>query len=304
MNVSARLAGLILFVVALLIPVLDAQEKKDPPKDADKKEVKKDAKADPKKDAKADAKKDAKADAKKDAKADPKKDAKADPKKDAKADPKKDAKADPKKAAKDDDDDKKKPDPKAKVEEEKLVYGSWTSARLGAINATSNRLLTIHPVDPYKVQKLNVWKLEQLASITQAPNPGERLNRMAAYQRDLPSRSNDIYTAKEVEVRAGDNMKIRTMFLPAKYDDAGNLVRWTKKEIKELVGNSKLKGYPAEMDALRAGQIVEVYFAKVTPPAGSTKGKKKLSIDDEVDAAMTRPEVVLIVVTMEAPMRQ
>ena len=264
MNPLARVGGLTILCLAVAIPVLAAQDK-DAKKD-EKPEVKKDVKKD---------------EAKKD-------------------DPKKE---DPKKSAKED--DKKKTDKKDKTkppEEEKLVWGNMVKAKLARMDASSKGGFAIQPVDPFKVGQFNAWKLQQMQSIATATNPTDYVNRMQSYQSQLQAKAGDIF-GKEVEVRPADKMKIRVNFPPTKYDDNGNLVKWTAKDLKELKGNSKLPGYPGELSDLRAGQQVDVYFAKVPPPPPGSKGKKK-NIEDEIDAMMARPEVVLIVVTMEAPMRQ
>src|SRR5262245_8413168 len=150
MSLFARLFGLTALLVALMIPVLAAQEKKDDAEKDDLKAVKKDLKDEPKKD--------------------------------GKADPKKDAKADPKKK----DDKKKKTDPKAFSDEDKLVYGTVIPARLASINANSNRQFAIQPVDQFKQAQFKKWQFDQLLSIKQSQNAAELLSRTQAYNQALP----------------------------------------------------------------------------------------------------------------------
>ncbi len=102
--------------------------------------------------------------------------------------------------------------------------------------------------------------------------------------------------SKDYDLRAAENIKVRSKFPPTEYDDKGNLKRWTAKELKALKGNSKLPGYPAEYDALRPGQLVQTYLAKVS----KEKTPKGLKTEEPMEG--TRPEVVMIVIVQEAQM--
>jgi hypothetical protein len=120
----------------------------------------------------------------------------------------------------------------------------------------------------------------------------------------------NVYSMKPVDVKATENCKVRTIFPPTQYDDAGNLKKWSKKELAELKANSKLPGFPAEFDLLKPGQWVEVYLAKPAKEKGTSKdtkampkdkvgGKKKIIDDDDPLPGMATPEVVLIVIYAE-----
>lgn len=263
----ARLVGMLLVfsAVALLLPHGLAQDKGK--KDADK-EVKKDE----------DKKKDAKGDAPKDEKKDDKKDAKDEKKKD-------------------DDKPAKKKEP-----EEKLVYGQKLTAKIKRIDANSARdfAIDLPQVDPMKVAAFNQWKAQRLIQIMQQQNPVQRSQQMLQFQAEMARKQNtDIYSMKEVSMRAAENCKVRSMFLPVEFDDRGFPKKYTAKEIAALKGGSKLPGFTADFDRLREGQVVELYLAKTT---GQPVAPKKKNLLDDEDGPVNRPEVVMIVIIQETPM--
>jgi hypothetical protein len=252
----------------LLLPALTAQDaKKD---DAKKDEVKKD-------------------EAKKDEKKDPEK------KDEAKKD--KDEKKDP---------EKNKGEPKTeKKKEEKLVYGQVLNGkRLARIADNSAREFAIDmpELDPMKVFQFQQWQQQQMLSIAQQTNPQQRAQQMFNYQRDLAMKQANpqtLHNMKPFDLRAVEDIKIRTMFPPVQYDDQGNLIKWTPKKIAEMRAKDKLPGFAAELDALKVGQYVDVYLAKQAPMAKTPLPKKK-GVDDDIPA-IVRPDVVMIVVIQEAP---
>jgi hypothetical protein len=274
-------AGIISFLalVIVLLPNLGAQDNKDA----------------------------AKADAKKDAvdKKDPEK--KDDEKKDAakKDDDKKDEKKDEKK--KDEDKAKKK------KEEEKVVYGQTITAKLKRLDANSARdfAIEVPQVDPMKVNQLNLWKMNEMARIMAGAPPrspqavAQRQQQMARFQAQLMQKQNtEIYTMKDMDLRAVENCKVRAMSPPVEFDDKGRMKTYTQKELNALKAGSKLPGYPADFDRLNVGQIVTVYLAKPASPAKGEPGEKakKKNLDD--DDLPARPEVVMIVVMQEATVQQ
>src|SRR5262249_14741595 len=109
---------------------------------------------------------------------------------------------------------------------------------------------------------------------------------------------NEIYSMKDLDLRFAANCKFRSMYPPVEYDAKGRLKKWTQKELAALKGNSKLRGYPIELDSVRAGQTVDIYLAKKIDVGASPKGKKKT---DDDDIGVGRPEAVMIVITLEAP---
>jgi hypothetical protein len=265
-----RLAGLLLLFAAggLLLAPLPAQDK-----DADAKAEKKDAKGD------------AKAE-KKDAQTEKKDAAK---KAEAKGDD-----ADDKKPVKKSGSTSKREAKKADPVEERIVKESVVlRARIAQLSGESNSGLTVElPFQyPPKLLAARTWLMQQL----QLGNRSyEVINQ---YKKKLSD-------ARQIEVKPGETMKVRTMNLPVEYDDKGNLKRWKAKEIAALRGSTRLPGYPAEFDAVRPGQIVDLYVAKVPQPKRNPRERpKKVEDDEDPLEEYPRPEVLMIVVIIEAPLR-
>jgi hypothetical protein len=264
-----------------------------------------------------------------------------DAKKDAKADggkkpvAAKDKKADKKSKAKTKTKTKEEVPP-----EEKVQYGQVVTGQLKQIDANSQRDFTVTLMlpDQQKIYNVNVWatqnifayqqqqlvsQAQQQLSIARQTTIQGRAQATAQYQQSLAQYTvtlaqrqmqlaqkmdTEIYSPKDYELRAAENIKVRTAMPPTEYDDKGNMKRWTVKELKNLKKGSKLPGYPAEYDALRPNQTVAVYLAKsVLPQAKNTKKGIKIEgikLDDEKDATDKRPEVVMIVVVQDPPPAQ
>jgi len=218
-----------------------------------------------------------------------------------KKDAKDDKKGDEKKTDEKKDDTDKKASAKTKTidpEEEKILKGTLPPIKALIKNMDPNSAgeITVQLTFafPAKVQAANVWRTQQL----QLKSPPYQI--MMEFKKKMSE-------ANIVEVRAGTGMKVRTKFFPMEYDSKGNLKRPTPKEISAMKGNSKLPGFPAQFDALKAGQIVDLYLAKVPTTAkkaaGAAKDNKKKNVDDDVDDMALKPEVMMIVVVYEAPQR-
>jgi hypothetical protein len=269
-----------LALLLVLLPSLTAQDEKK--KDEAKTEKKDEAKKD---------------EAKKD-----------EPKKDDAA--KKDEKKDPEKK----DDEKKKPESK-KVEKEKLVYAAKFQTKIVSANAENGREFTIEvqEIDQKKVYDMNVWKAQrmgqlgqQAAQISTQKDPKARLTSMATYQRDMATynievakRSANLTTGKNMEVKASENAKVRITFPPVEFDDNGFQKKWTKKELEARRDKTGLPGYPADFDAIKSGQYIEIYLAKAAPAPAKTPAKKRAPDDDDPPVVTTRQEYVMIVILSE-----
>lgn len=224
------------------------------------------------------------------------KDAK-DAKKEDKKEDKKDSKKEDKKASKDDKEKGKEP------AEEKVVFDKILEGKIKRFASESSKdiVLEVLQLDPKKVINFNNWQADQLRHIasTNPKDPAERARRTIRYQQELAKKKSnpmETMTAKDVEIRALDSTKTRSLYPPLEYTDKGELKKWTAKELAALKGKSRLPGYPVDYDALRPGMFVQAYMAKVETPKGGTK--KKL-LDDDPDLGSAKPEVVMIVVTNE-----
>ncbi len=226
-----------------------------------------------------------------------------------KANPEKDEKKDPEKK-----DEKKDPEKKdAEPKKVKLVYAYTFTTKIMNTNPESNRNLTVElkEVDPKKVYEEQMWQAQQmqqlqrsLYDISMQRDFKQRMNQMQNYQRslynyqmDLAKRKNNIYSTKPMEVRASDDVKVRCMFPPVEFDDLGFQKKWTKKELEERRDKTGLPGFDVDLDALKSGQVVELYMTKNPAPPKAPAKKKK---DDDVVPVIERPEFVMIVILQEA----
>lgn len=212
------------------------------------------------------------------------------------------------------DKDKKTAAKEPKDKEEKVSFGQAVTGKMKTIDANSQKDFTIelHLPDPMKIYNFQVWNVQQKASLAQqqagiatAGDVNTRNQRVVQYQQSLAQynvaaaqRQRDLTSPKDFDLRASNDIKVRSSFPPQEYDDKGNMKRWTTKDLLALKKGSKLPGYPAEYDTLKPGQVVTVYLAKALPAA---KGKAKgLKVEDPADvAAGNRPEVVMIVVVQD-----
>jgi hypothetical protein len=236
----------------------------------------------------------------------------------------KDKKKDPdqKKDAKD-----KKKDAAAelKTKPEKISYGARFIAKLTKVEGTSQQDFTVQISIKYlepnlQAQAQLLQKQQQLLlkqrQIMLTRNPFVRQQLLLQLIQQAQGQPQNLYNVKEIkkdiDLRAAEDMKVRTLQPPVEYDDKGNLKKYTPKELKELRGKGNLPGYTADFDSLREGQIVKVYLAK--PKAKpkkkvekkDKKGKKdkkdKKDMDDEdEDLDQPKPEALMVVVIKEPP---
>jgi hypothetical protein len=209
--------------------------------------------------------------------------------------------------------DKKKSDPKVKAKEdsepeEKVSYAGTAIGKLKQMDANSQKdfTLTVYGKEPDPGQQQNLFNQQQsLARLQFQLQTTRDRNTFISLQMQIAQTLSQIAQTKsklfrtkefDYELRAADNVKVRSNNPPVEYDDKGNLKRWTSKELKALKGHSKLPGYPAEYDALRPGQGIQVYLAKSL----ANKGPKGLKTEDPPETK--RPEVVMILILQEAPM--
>jgi hypothetical protein len=245
-------------------------------------------------------------------KKDPEKTEKKGEKTDKKDDAKKDETKDPEKK-----EPEKKEEKKKKATEKMPPHGQVIRTKILSVSGQSNREFTIElqEIDPKKVYDFNVWKAQQQNSLAQQQiniakiSPKDfngRINATANYNRalanfqvDLAKRSTQLHTAKPLEVRAHEDAKIRTLFLPVQFNDEGFPKKWTEKEKKEFRGDTQIPGYPSEFDAIKSGQIIDLYLVKKAPPPKDAPKKKKASDDDPPPMVTATPEFILIVIISE-----
>jgi hypothetical protein len=106
---------------------------------------------------------------------------------------------------------------------------------------------------------------------------------------------------KDVDLRPTDDMVVRMLNPPAKFEN-GKARRYTSKELKDLRGDPKLPGYSAELESVKADQIVKVQLVrKKDPPKTKTPApikEKNSNKDKDKDAETDEnlPQIKMIVI--------
>jgi hypothetical protein len=234
--------------------------------------------------------------------------------------------------AKDKDDDPKKGTDKdkessAKTKKEKFTWGAELIGKLW-VDGNSQKDFKLHVtqkiMEPdynaqqqYAQQQMQLQRQQmQMAAARTLQARQQALQQYYQTANQLAQTQMRLYKPKDlnfdVELRFGENMKVRLLQPPVEYDDKGNLKKHTAKELQALRGTEDLPGYTGEVDALRSGQYVKVYLAKnQAPPTKVAMGKggkaapvpvaakKKKTDEDEDELGMARPEAVMIMVLQD-----
>jgi hypothetical protein len=208
-------------------------------------------------------------------------------------------------------------DPKAKIE--KIASSGDFVGALTNVSASSQKdftvqirfkYLTLNPQAQANLLRQQQTLLQQQQRIMAIRNPAQRQQELLRLLTQAQQGPQNLYEVKEykkdIELRAADDMKVRTLEPPVDYDDKGHVKKYTKKELQEMKGPGNLPGYTADFDSLRPNQVVRVYLAKkkaaekkVAKKKDKEKDKDKKADDD--DPEERKPEVVMIVVLKEPP---
>jgi hypothetical protein len=284
MQAVSRVLAFALMGFLLSLPVLgadDKDKKADPPKgDVKKSDVKKDEPA------KQDAKKDepVKQDAKKDEPA----------KKDAdKKDAKKPANM-PKLPARKGQFKQYEDNPEAATK--KMMKSPKVQGTVVAV-AEDKKVLRLRV--PIHYVKINEGHLQNYINAQNSMLQATNAQGVVNAQRSMAQAAAQIYeiatVEKEAEWTATDEVKVRMNNPPPQFDEKGRPKRYTAQQLRELKGNDKLPGYPAEFSDLKNGQIVQVtLLQKKTGARPVRRGK-----DAEGEAADDLPKMQMIIIMAE-----
>jgi hypothetical protein len=70
------------------------------------------------------------------------------------------------------------------------------------------------------------------------------------------------------DLEMGESAHVRAMQPPPKFDDKGNIQKYTPEELKQLrADHPEFPGFPTETPNLKVGSAVVVYMGKVAEPA-------------------------------------
>jgi len=91
------------------------------------------------------------------------------------------------------------------------------------------------------------------------------------------------------DVQAAETVTVRLFQPPPKFDEKGNIQKYTRADLKKLKGDHpELPGYPGEFGDLKNGQMVVAYFGRASADAASTSS---LATKDKPEAgANTTPK--------------
>jgi hypothetical protein len=133
----------------------------------------------------------------------------------------------------------------------------------------STQYLEVNPGAEANLVREQEDLLRRQRQILMTRNPVQRQRDMVQLLRDaarMQVNQQNLFRIKEVkkdvEVLPADDLKVRTLNPPLQYDDKGYPKKYTKEELKELKGDSKLPGYNADLDSVQQGQVVVAYLAR------------------------------------------
>lgn len=151
--------------------------------------------------------------------------------------------------------------------------------------------------------------------IQTARNFQDRQRRMLDLAREMNQQPPKLYDLKEykneVQIRTGEEIKVRVATPEPQYDEKGNLVKMTREFLQKLRGPENLPGFPADRGDLNDNQVVQIYYRlPKVQKAEKKSGKVKKGTDiadilgqntspeDGGDALVNNnlPEAVLVVI--------
>jgi hypothetical protein len=191
-------------------------------------------------------------------------------------------------------DNKPADDAKKEVDADKLAPGEFTGKLITAPGSDGSFTLEVHYdhvelKDPNALAKVENQQMQQAAKQQQelsklqsqlatARNPGEYLRRMQqmtneinklqaqAIQQGFKPQNNpfkNVTEKKDVDFHTADGVKVRELTLPVRFDDKGEIKKYTEDEKKQMKGkDASLPGYEAKLEDLKAGQTIKVTLAR------------------------------------------
>jgi hypothetical protein len=146
------------------------------------------------------------------------------------------------------------------------------------------------------------------AELARAKNPQEAQRKaqqieaaLGQLQQQMQKMTQDakvVNDRKIVDCQAADDLKVRVMVLPARFDDEGNIKPYTDDEKKALKGkDTTLAGYEANLSDLKSGDLVRIRLVRKTPPKkDGDKDKPADNKDQDKDLGEKKSQVTVIVI--------
>jgi hypothetical protein len=139
----------------------------------------------------------------------------------------------------------------------------------------------------YNLQRAMAQRNPNPVSIIQAQQA------LARAQQNLTKMEN-----RDVELHAIDDVKVRMKNPPVQFDDKGRVKKYTAKELKELKGNDKQPGYPAEFADIKQDQIVEVTLVHKKGAHRDIRPRKGKDNDPDLTGD-NLPQISMIIIVAE-----
>lgn len=150
---------------------------------------------------------------------------------------------------------------------------------------------------PIRYVKINEGQLKNYLNAQVSLINAQNAQGVANAQRSMAQAEAQMYELatieKEVEWAASDEVKVRLRNPPPIFDEKGRAKRYTAKELRELKGNDKLDGFPAEFSDLKTGQVVTVTLLQ-------KKGARPVRRGKDIDPD-DLPKMSMIIIEREPP---
>jgi len=163
--------------------------------------------------------------------------------------------------------EKKEPEKKKELPstEKLLTVGQVTGKILTVVESKKSIRLqvTLPKVDTGSLQAMAQAQQEMQQAYLQR-DPNQRIQAIRNAQQKYLQAQQKLYTTenKEIELQTIDEVKVRTANPPERFDEKGQVKRYTAQELRELKGTDRHPGYPAEFGDLHEGQIVTVTLVR------------------------------------------
>jgi hypothetical protein len=205
------------------------------------------------------------------------------------------------------DDKKEKTNPASPADYQALLEARTVTGKLTATGGSDKTLSlrveyeVAQPNPNYKGNNAALNRLlHEQQQILRSRNPYQQAARLEKLQQDiLKEQAREanavkfVKHTKDFDLGSAPKVVVRTLELPAEYDDKGNPKKYTAAELQELKGdNPDLPGYTSDFDKLRAGQTVRITLVK--PKADKEK-------DKDATPEEKKPQVSRIVIVHDAP---
>jgi len=176
--------------------------------------------------------------------------------------------------------DEKKADTKKKalpkVDDVTLLNSPKLKARVKEVRADVKdgdaQEIVVVTTDPQKFGEYLAWEqkflknMEQVVDI-ETKRPLTQQQKDDHFRQQSPSRLDKAFTGDVKAIAVTPSLRIRTATPPPQFDSKGLPKKLTPAELAKLKDRSRLPGYPADISAVRMGQIVELYVPKSALPA-------------------------------------